>query len=78
MSLVGFMIFGAVNEEQRIIGGLGRLLFSYTWRALLPLLLMGGMAEAEARAVVDGVLEEFVDDRFKAYLKCHMWFARRV
>ncbi|KAG9082792.1 hypothetical protein FS749_006564 [Ceratobasidium sp. UAMH 11750] len=66
------------DDNQMVIGGLARLLFGFTWKALLPLLLMKSMRETEARAVVDGILEEFVDDRFKAYLKCHMWSARKI
>ncbi|KAG8742293.1 hypothetical protein FRC10_001717 [Ceratobasidium sp. 414] len=66
------------DESQMVIGGLARLLFGFTWKALLPLLLMAGKGENEAKAVVDGILEEFVDDRFKAYLKCHMWSARKI
>jgi hypothetical protein len=44
----------SADETQRIIGGLGWLLFSYTWKASLPLLLMGGMGEAQAQGVVGG------------------------
>ncbi|KAG9086720.1 hypothetical protein FRC06_002967 [Ceratobasidium sp. 370] len=66
------------DEGQMVIGGLARLLFGFTWKALLPLLLMSGMRESEAKGVVDGILEEFVDDRFKAYLKCHRWLARKI
>ncbi|KAG8697527.1 hypothetical protein FRC08_006476 [Ceratobasidium sp. 394] len=65
------------DQNQRIIGGLGRLLFGYTWKALLPLLLMMGIGETTAQALVDGILEEFVDDRFRAFLRCHMWSARK-
>ncbi|KAG9123881.1 hypothetical protein FRC07_013651 [Ceratobasidium sp. 392] len=66
------------DENARIIGGLARLLFSYTWKALFPLLLMMGKKESEAHNVVNGILEEFADDRFKAYMKCYTWSARKL
>ncbi|KAF8598476.1 S-adenosyl-L-methionine-dependent methyltransferase [Ceratobasidium sp. AG-I] len=66
------------DENQRIIGGLARLMFTQAWRALLPLLMMKGMDLAQAQSVVDGSLEEFMDDRYKSYMKCKIWTARRI
>ena len=65
------------DENQRIIGGLARLMFTHSWRALLPLLMMKGMDLAQAQSIVDGPLEEFMDDRYKSYMKCKVWTARR-
>ncbi|KAG8692618.1 hypothetical protein FRC08_009636 [Ceratobasidium sp. 394] len=66
------------NETQQMIGCLARSLFIDTWDALVPLMLMMGMDEAEARAVVDGALEELVGGKAEAYLKCHRWTAMKL
>ena len=42
------------------------------------MLMMQGMDKDKAQEIVDGTLEELMDDRFKAYLKSKIWTARRV
>ncbi|KAF8597280.1 S-adenosyl-L-methionine-dependent methyltransferase [Ceratobasidium sp. AG-I] len=66
------------DENQRIIGGLARLMFTHSWRALLPLLMMRGIDPVQAQSIVDGSLEEFMDDRYRSYMKCKVWTARRI
>jgi putative alpha-1,2-mannosidase len=66
------------DKAQRIIGSLARMLFTNTWRALAPLLLMMGMDEAQSEAMVEGILEEFADNQIRGYLKCHRWSARKI
>lgn len=66
------------DETQRTIGGLSRLLSSNFYKALLPMLMMKGMARDKAQEIVDGSLEELMDDRFRAYVKSKIWTARRI
>ncbi|KAF8594782.1 hypothetical protein BDV93DRAFT_577418 [Ceratobasidium sp. AG-I] len=66
------------DETQHIIGGLARLMHTHVWKMLFPLLLMRGMEPAEAQSIVDGSIEELLDDRFKSYMKCKIWTARRI
>lgn len=66
------------DETQRIIGGLSRLLSSYFWRATVPMLMMKGIEEERAQEIVDRSLEELMDDRYRSYLKCKIWTARRI
>ncbi|KAG8784651.1 hypothetical protein FRC12_018447 [Ceratobasidium sp. 428] len=66
------------NQEQKIIGALARLLFTDVYRAMLPLLQMMGMEEAQAQGMVDGLLEEMADPRYPAYAKCEVWCARKI
>jgi hypothetical protein len=54
------------------------MLFTNTWGALVPLLLMMGMDKAQAQTTVDGILEEFADNEIRGYLKCHRWSARKI
>ncbi|QRV81447.1 methyltransferase domain protein [Ceratobasidium sp. AG-Ba] len=65
------------DDAQRKIGALARLLFSYTWKSLLPVFIMMGMSQDKAQAIVDGVLEEVNGGETKGYLKCHRWTARK-
>jgi hypothetical protein len=66
------------DERQRRIGALAHLLIGQCWKWLLPTLMLMGKDEAQANAIVDGILEEFEDPNFRSYLKCHMWSARRI
>ncbi|KAG8688120.1 hypothetical protein FRC09_013099 [Ceratobasidium sp. 395] len=66
------------DEAQRLIGSLARFLFTNTWRALIPLMIIMGMDEGDVRRIVDGILEEFGDNEIKGYLKCQEWTARRI
>ena len=66
------------DETQRIIGGLSRLLSSHFYKALLPMLMMKGMEKEKAQGIVDGSLEELMDDRFKSYVKSKIWTAKRI
>lgn len=66
------------DETQRIIGGLSRLLSSYFWKALVPILMMKGMEKEKAEEIVVGSLEELMDDQYRAYLKSKIWTARRI
>ncbi|KAF8592895.1 hypothetical protein BDV93DRAFT_336841 [Ceratobasidium sp. AG-I] len=66
------------DQTQRIIGGLSRLLSTNFYKALLPMLMMKGMEKDKAQEIVNGSLEELMDDRFKSYLKSKIWTARRI
>lgn len=66
------------DENQRMVGSLARLLFTNIWKGLQPLLLMGGMEPDQAQAVVEGLLDEYTNDRVKSYVKYRMWHAKRI
>ncbi|QRV81462.1 methyltransferase domain protein [Ceratobasidium sp. AG-Ba] len=66
------------DEVQRHIGSLARYIFTHTWQALLPLMIMMGIPEAEAQSTVDGILEEFADDELRGYMKSHRWSGQKI
>ncbi|KAF8597284.1 S-adenosyl-L-methionine-dependent methyltransferase [Ceratobasidium sp. AG-I] len=66
------------DQTQRMIGGLARLLSSNFYTALLPMLMMKGMEQDKAQEIVDGLVEETMDDRFRSYVKSKIWTARRI
>ncbi|KAF8597282.1 S-adenosyl-L-methionine-dependent methyltransferase [Ceratobasidium sp. AG-I] len=66
------------DQTQRMIGGLARLLSSHFYRMLLPILTTKGMEKDKAQEIVDALVEELMDDRFKSYVKSKIWTARRI
>ncbi|QRV95920.1 methyltransferase domain protein [Ceratobasidium sp. AG-Ba] len=66
------------DPKQKMIGTLAHSLIAQCWRWLKPMLLLMGRDEAQADAMVDGILEEFEDENFRSYLKSHMWSARKI
>ena len=68
----------SANQAQRVIGGLARLVSFHFYKALLPMLMMKGMEKEKAQKIVDELVEEVMDDRFKCYLKSKIWTARRI
>ncbi|KAF8597285.1 S-adenosyl-L-methionine-dependent methyltransferase [Ceratobasidium sp. AG-I] len=66
------------DQTQRMIGELSRLLSTSFYKALLPMLMMEGMERDKAQEIVDGLIEELIDDRYKSYMKSKIWTARRI
>ncbi|KAG8777933.1 hypothetical protein FRC12_000121 [Ceratobasidium sp. 428] len=73
--------FGAwpSDEHQKVIGGLIRLWSFHHSASLLPVIVLRGVDEDQAKRFVEKLLQEITDaDKYRAHLILHMWSARKL
>ncbi|QRV85177.1 methyltransferase domain protein [Ceratobasidium sp. AG-Ba] len=66
------------NEAQRAVGFLARILLVNAWKGLVPLAMIMGVEESEVKLLVDAIIEEYMNEETKGYIKCLRWSARKI
>lgn len=67
------------DESQKILGGMIRLWGFHHAQSVFPVVMLGGLEENQANEFIEKLLQEMMDvDKYRAYLICHMWLARKI
>ncbi|KAG8702708.1 hypothetical protein FRC09_004585, partial [Ceratobasidium sp. 395] len=67
------------DEGQRIVGSLVRLWAYHHARSVLPVILLRGVGERQAKEFVEKLMQEIADvDKYRACMMLHMWSSRKI